>query len=205
MTKWEEELAKCQIPKNLMHVTMQNSKAIKAKLIAFGMNAQKPTNPNDTISKQATNAIKTFSDGFLTLSGPVGTGKTHFSVCIAKKRIREVIEEIKVKPSRAFREAPIWFKESVEMLREIRQDYDDKRSANLEFYKRHPFLVIDDLGSEKETEWTREAIYTIINYRYSNSLTTIITTNASELQDKIKSRVRSGIVIEFKGEDRRGK
>jgi DNA replication protein DnaC len=38
-------------------------------------------------------------------------------------------------------------------------------------------LVLDDLGAEKSSEWTLSMLYHVINERYNQGRTTIITTN----------------------------
>lgn len=71
-------------------------------------------------------------------------------------------------------------------------------------------LIIDDIGSEKFTEWVRERLVSIINTRVSNGLSTIYTSNLSpeELKEGLEERIASRIlgysgVIEIKGSDRR--
>jgi DNA replication protein DnaC len=41
-------------------------------------------------------------------------------------------------------------------------------------------LLLDELGAEKETEWTREQLYRVINHRYNEGLPTLI---ASRIRD----------------------
>ena len=59
-----------------------------------------------------------------------------------------------------------------------------------------PFLVIDDFGKAKRTEWADERMFSLINYRYTNVLPTVITTNTmpsnfqSEWGDALASRIR---------------
>lgn len=51
-------------------------------------------------------------------------------------------------------------------------------------------LIIDDLGTEQDTEWTRTKIYNILDSRYRNGLPLIITTNLSliELKNRYEKR-----------------
>ena len=72
-------------------------------------------------------------------------------------------------------------------------------------------LIIDDIGSEKLTEWVRERIVSIIHTRVSNGLSTIYTSNLSpeeikaEMGDRISSRILGGAkIVEITGADRRG-
>ena len=68
-----------------------------------------------------------------------------------------------------------------------------------------PLLILDDLGREKTTDWTRDVLYDLINYRYSHRLPTIFTTNEDlgGYDEAIASRVMSGVVAVFRGPDRR--
>jgi DNA replication protein DnaC len=186
MAKWEELLYTCQIPSNLFKVSFDRSRPA-------------------VFLKGDMGQLTAFRDGFLSLRGPVGRGKTHFAVCIARDHLIRLIKSKAKIPPASQRFAPVWFSESVEILDEIKRDFDRNKRECLDFYKDHPFLIIDDLGSEKDTEWSKETIYSIINSRYKENLTTVITTNADTLQDKVMSRLKSGVVIEFGGDDQRGK
>lgn len=70
-------------------------------------------------------------------------------------------------------------------------------------------LVLDDLGAEKPTDWVRERLYQLINFRYANRLSTIYTSNCNRdtvygrLGDRIGSRVFSSLVVEVLGADQR--
>jgi len=184
MTNWQNLLISCQIPPNLHTVSFERSSPA-------------------TFIKGDMGQITAFRSGFITFGGPCGVGKTHFSVCIVREHLLSLIRSESEKPGPDMRYAPVWFTESVEMLEDVKSEFSKKQRTALDFYRDHPFLVIDDLGSEKESDWSKESVYTIINYRYNNDLTTVITTNADTLQDKIVSRMRSGIVIELGGDDRR--
>jgi DNA replication protein DnaC len=40
-------------------------------------------------------------------------------------------------------------------------------------------LVLDDLGTERATEWAAQALFQIVNHRYSKRLPLVVTTNLS--------------------------
>lgn len=40
-------------------------------------------------------------------------------------------------------------------------------------------LIIDDIGAEKPSQWTLQTLFDIVNFRYSNNLQTIFTSNFS--------------------------
>jgi DNA replication protein DnaC len=69
---------------------------------------------------------------------------------------------------------------------------------------------MDDLGTEKPSDWVIQTLYVIINSRYEEDKQTVITSNYSleeirkNLNDKIASRIIAMTeVIEIKGIDRR--
>lgn len=49
--------------------------------------------------------------------------------------------------------------------------------APLEYVKKVPCLIIDDLGAERETEWLCEQMFILFNYRYNFQLPTVISSN----------------------------
>jgi DNA replication protein DnaC len=78
-----------------------------------------------------------------------------------------------------------------------------------------PFLLLDDLGSAKTSEWTEEVTYRLVNYRYNQCLPTIFTSNlppraqqgpdlTSTLGERITSRLAEMVaVVPMAGADRR--
>ena len=99
-------------------------------------------------------------------------------------------------------------------LNNIRESFDEKTpefAEELEMVTKCKLLIIDDIGSEKLTEWVRERIVSIIHTRVSNGLSTIYTSNLSpeelkaEMGDRISSRILGGAkIVEITGADRRG-
>ena len=134
--------------------------------------------------------------------GDVGTGKTH--IAYAMKNRWDNPE--------AGRWAQFW--NTTELLREIRKDFDrnpyEKSHADSEIMRFGGLLFLDDVGSEKISDWVAETFYTIINRRYMDMLSTIITSNlpVAALADRIGDRTASRIVemcevVELVGSDRR--
>ena len=99
-------------------------------------------------------------------------------------------------------------------LNDLRASFDNKTpefEAELEMVNKCKLLIIDDIGSERLTEWVRERIISIIHTRESNGLSTIYTSNLSpeeikeEMGDRISSRILGGSdIVEITGADRRG-
>jgi DNA replication protein DnaC len=103
-----------------------------------------------------------------------------------------------------------------DFLDEIRASYheDDEddydRESPFELAKQSTVLILDDLGTEKITEWAREKLLQLINYRMNNQLATIITTNLSlnDISERLGQRVHSRLKamceeIKIIGKDRR--
>ena len=107
----------------------------------------------------------------LLLVGRAGRGKTHLAVGIAKALIREKgIECV--------------FYDYADLLKQIQDSYNPSVQATelglLQPVFRTEVLVLDDLGSVRPTEWRWDTVRLILNTRYNENLTTIITTNFAD-------------------------
>ena len=87
---------------------------------------------------------------------------------------------------------------------------DEGEEAIIAYLETGGILCIDDLGGEKQTEWSLDIIYRLINYRSENRKLTYIASNLSlkELADKYGDRIASRIagmceVMKIDGKDRR--
>ncbi|WP_369798242.1 ATP-binding protein [Cetobacterium sp. ZWU0022] len=103
------------------------------------------------------------------MSGFPGTGKTFYANCIAND-----IQE---------RGYTVLSFNLSGYLRKIQEDYANKRDfiseeeKLLQAVKEVDLLVIDDLGSEKLSDWGMEKVYNLIDERYKANKPIIITTN----------------------------
>lgn len=152
------------------------------------------------------------------LFGSVGTGKT-LAACGAirayiERHIVEVEgEEVYWGKRAKFVNAPEWFT----MLRET---MGSRSASEAELFRRYAncgLLVLDDLGKGKQTEWTTEKLYLLLNKRWSEQMPTIITSNDeidvlcnsmpssdSNMADALKSRIAAMCKpYEFTGPDKR--
>ncbi|EKD46442.1 MAG: hypothetical protein ACD_67C00234G0001, partial [uncultured bacterium] len=69
-------------------------------------------------------------------------------------------------------------------------------------------LVFDDIGAEKSSDWVQETLFVLINHRYEQMLSTILTTNCTldELATRVGKRITSRLIemcrcIRMDGED----
>ncbi len=100
--------------------------------------------------------------------GTVGVGKTHLSVGILKALIRE-------------KGIHCLFCDYRELLKSIQNSYNASVQATEMEILRPVFdaevLVLDELGAVRSTEWVFDTVNYILNSRYNDNKTTIITTN----------------------------
>ena len=92
----------------------------------------------------------------LFLHGEKGTGKTKLAAIIANER--------------AGAGKPVLFASVPDLMADIRASFDGGKTAEtVQAVKETPFLVLDDLGAEKMTEWVGEQLFCIVNHRYNTS------------------------------------
>ena len=151
----------------------------------------------DNIESSIKNKIEKFQDNILFITGKPGVGKTHTAISII---VKKATEDIRV--SR--------FVNLSSLMIDIRQAIkDDEERYILQKYKKNVILILDDIGAEKISDYAASIMYHIIDYRYSQLLPTVITSNYNldELSrlynDRLTSRIASGIVIRMNGNDRR--
>lgn len=132
--------------------------------------------------------------------GGVGTGKTHLAVAVMNELI-------------ARKRVPSLFVTVPELLDNLRGAYNDPgRDIDewMDAVKNADLLVLDDLGSERPTEWVQERIFVIVNHRYRETLPTLFTSNIGpkDLAVQLGERTASRIIamcdwISLEGEDYR--
>lgn len=162
--------------------------------------------------------------GGLLIFGDIGVGKTHLSVAIMKQLIRKRVRCL--------------FSDYRDLLKQIQNSYNptvqDTELGILKPVFETEVLVLDELGAVRPSEWVWDTVSLILNSRYNERRTTIITTNYPDLPpagvetadaamkaakraarpeslgDRIGERMRSRLhemceVIEMRGEDHRTK
>jgi len=165
-------------------------------------------------------------DKGLMIIGKIGTGKTHLAVGILKELIVN-------------RGVSCLFYDYRELLKEIQNSYNSTvQTTELDVLRpvfEADVLVLDELGAVKPTEWVWDTVSLILNTRYNDNRTTIITTNYTDgreaekhappstdraralramqretLADRIGERMRSRLhemcrMVQMEGEDFRQK
>lgn len=125
--------------------------------------------------------------GGLFLYGPNGTGKTHLAVAIMR--------DLSLKG-----ELDWYFIKTPYLLMNIREafkrDFSGSESKLIDRFIDYDYLVIDELGVEKTTDWSLQTLYLIIDGRSDRLKSTIITSNLSlqGIENGLDPRLASRIV-----------
>ncbi|RMA97683.1 ATP-binding protein [Hydrogenothermus marinus] len=140
--------------------------------------------------------------------GPPGVGKTHLAVSILKDFFLK-------------RSIVGLFRDTRTLLFDLKLTFDGSASSRelLEEVLDAPILVLDDLGSERLSDWAKDILHYVIIHRYNEQKPIIITSNLdlssddemqTSLEEKLGSSIASRIreiceVIYVKGPDVRGR
>jgi DNA replication protein DnaC len=155
-------LARARIPRRYEHCTLESFES--------GFRGA------DKSLKSARLMVQRFVEGYpvetdgkgLLLTGDIGVGKTHVAVGLLKELIIQ-------------RGVSGLFYDYRELLKEVQNSYNREVAATELGILRPVFeaevLVLDELGAAKPTDWVWDTVAQILNSRYNERRTTIITTN----------------------------
>src|SRR5580765_2049929 len=117
------------------------------------------------------------------LIGSIGVGKTHLAVGIIQALLTE-------------KGVPCLFCDYRELLKEIQHSYNPAvQATELEILRpvlETEVLVLDELGAVKSSEWVWDTVSYILNSRYNEQKTTIITTNFPDAPSAKAQREHAG-------------
>lgn len=133
----------------------------------------------------------------LIICGDYGTGKTHLAASIANYAVDNGI--------------PTLFDTYGGHLEKLKAEFNmNAEPKYLNLMRNVDLLILDDVGKEKQTEWSESVMFDVINHRYENMKPVIITSNFSsrELEDYFGEACYSRLVetcnaIVTDGRDRR--
>lgn len=139
------------------------------------------------IAKNYILEFKKFQDngkGLYFYSKEKGSGKTMLALALGNALINMCNTSVK-------------FVTTPELFAEIKKTYDKssefKESELLDSLKQVPVLILDDIGTEKQSGWVNDILYQILNTRMTAKLVTIFTSNVHISQlahdERIKSRI----------------
>lgn len=130
----------------------------------------------------------------LLMLGSIGVGKTHLAVGILQQLMRD-------------KRIPCLFCDYRELLKSIQDSYnptvDTTEMDILRPVMETEVLVLDELGSVKPSEWVWDTVSLVLNTRYNEKRTTIITSNLGDLppRDSGSDDLRSGAAARRAGSE----
>ncbi|MDT2895542.1 ATP-binding protein [Lactococcus lactis] len=125
----------------------------------------------------------TNGEGNTVVSGPAGTGKSHLAMSILKECI-------------VHGDLTVIFASWSEVLHLIKDSFSNKDSFYtqeyfMDIFRNTDLLVIDDIGSEKITDWSMSLLTDVLDARTKTIITTNL--NSDELLSKYHNRTNSRI------------
>lgn len=175
-----ERLTRCHCWAELQVTRHLTTAGVPARYAAARLGDYKPRTDRQ---KLALDAAKRFIKAFpatrgLWIAGEPGAGKTHLAAAVLRSAI-------------GGRGAGGVFAGTGELLHAVRRTYqggDQTEAGVLNRVIAADVLVLDDVGSDKPSEWAQTTIGSIVNARYNSQRPTIFTTTLVDLADSTDPR-----------------
>ena len=164
--KLEKERARFEAEDNLMRIRQMKSAGLQDRTF-YGYTFERCD-----VSQENAVYAKRYVEHFTEMAqtgqgllfwGNVGTGKTFLAGCIANALLEQKI--------------PVLMTSFPKILNALGGLYSAERNEYLASLNRYTLLVIDDMGIERDSQYTLETVYTVIDERYKSGKPFIITTN----------------------------
>lgn len=155
--KYREEMARIQRMKD---ASMMDKKFRDARFSSYQVTPQNKK-VYDLARKYADNFDSMYQDSQgIIFYGPVGTGKSHTAACIANALLE--------------RQTSVIMTSFVKILQNLQSRDEAEYIAMLNSAK---LLILDDLGTERNTDYSLEKVYNIVDSRSRAAKPMILTTN----------------------------
>jgi len=215
-TRWKsieengvERVVRCDCWRDALVDRLLAAARIPPRFLRTELDMYQPDTDSQRVAlRKARQFVESFPvvDKGLLFYGPYGVGKTHLAIGILKAVIRKT-------------GAKAYFFETPDLLRQVRNTYntqvDETEMGILKPILEADILVLDDLGTEKTSEWVQETLGLVINSRYNTRRPTILTSNLHDPLDgsdpnsfmfQIGARARSRLLemcewVEIQGPD----
>lgn len=164
---------------------------------------EKTSGTENGVSTMAELLAGKISKPIVLLYGTPGLGKTHLALALAWERL-------------LMRKTVTYWQVSM-LLDSLREGYRIEErlrpgEQSLETYtsimmyaKGCHTLILDDMGTQKDTEFAADRLNLIVDHRYIHRKETVITSNTLNIPDRILDRCKDGKIVMLTGTSYRGK
>lgn len=161
---------------------LRNSSLIDNKLREVRLRSFQKDQNNKKVYSLAEKYVERFEDMYekkqgILLWGTVGTGKSFTAACIANELMDRMV--------------PVIMTSFVKILQNIQENPEEEK-VFMNRLNDARLLIIDDLGTERNTDYALEKVYNIIDSRYRAGKPLILTTNMTlkEMQENTDIRYK---------------